>query len=479
MHRSLAAARPSAGQSLAVAAAGVALGVCAVGAATAPAPARGVWAAAALVPIVCVLVGDVRRLLLVVVALDVPLAFDVNLDYRDDAAALGALGGFGVSLTTIAVLALWALALAEARPEGDPPGVVKRVALPATLFVGITVASAAVAHDRGLSVFEIALLVQCLLLFAYVAARVRTRSEVLLLVGAMLAGLAIEGLIVAAAYSGWVLDTAGLTARVDHDGYARVGGTVGDPNGAGAYFALLLVPALAVLLAPVGRGLRRLAAGALVLGLFGLVVTFSRGGWLGFAVALALFCAVGWHRRWFSLKAPLVVGLALLAVLVPLGGSVADRLTQSDQGAAASRTPLAETALRMSQDHPLLGVGSNNYTVAMPTYETRDRAAEWAYTVHNKYLLVLAETGVVGLVAFLWFLVAGLRAGARASRARDPALAMIAVAFAAGLVGQCVHMGVESFRGRPLVQGLFLTAGLLTALAAMAGREAARRREAP
>jgi O-antigen ligase len=479
MHRSLTAARPAAGQSLAVAAAGVALGVCAVGAATAPAPMRGLWAAAALVPIVCVIVGDVRRLLLVVVALDVPLAIDVNLDYRDDAAALGALGGLGVSLTTFAVLVLWAVALAEPRPAGDPPGVVRRVTLPATVLVGIALASSAVAQDRGLSLFEIALLVQCLLLFAYVATRVRTRSEVLLLVGAMLAGLAIEGMIVAAAYSGAVLDVAGLAARVDDDGYARVGGTVGDPNTAGAYFALLLVPALAVVLAPVGRGLRRLAAVGLGVGVFGLVVTFSRGGWLGFAVALTLFCAVGWHRRWFSLRAPLVVGLALLAVLLPLGGSVVDRLTESDEGSAASRAPLAVTALRMSEDHPLLGVGSNNYTVAMPAYETRDRAREWAYTVHNKYLLVLAETGVAGLVAFLWFLVAGLRAGRRAAGTADPALAMIAVGFTAGLAGQCVHMGVESFRGRPVMQGLFLTAGLLTALAAMAARAGSRRVEAP
>jgi putative inorganic carbon (HCO3(-)) transporter len=459
--------------------AGAALGCGAVAIAAAPAGQRPLWIASAVLLIVAVALGAPRRMLLALVAVDVPLALDANLDYRDDAAALGALGGLSISLTTISIVLLWALRMFDSRPRPAAQGSeVRPVLLPLLVLVAVGCISLAVARDAELSVFEIALLVQSVLVFAYIATQVRARGDILVVLGAMLVGLAFEGALAVAEYAGFsVPAVAGLTSRVDVGDTARFGGTIGSPNAAGAYFGLLLVPALATFMAPVGRGLRWLAGCAFALGLFGLATTFSRGGWLGFAVALGIFCAIGLYRRWFSGRALAVVVIAVLLVAVPLGGPVRDRLTGDDAGAAASRTPLALTAAKISLDHLPLGVGANNYTTVLGEYRTRDIANTWSYTVHNKYLLVLAETGVVGLAAFLAFLVATLRSGWRASKARDPALAVIAGGLAAAVAGQCVHMGVDTFRGRPSTQGLLIVAGLLVALASLAraGRESAPR----
>src|SRR3954452_14518278 len=48
-------------------------------------------------PVVALVVGNLRQLLLAVVLLDIPLHWDVTLDWRPDAAAVGAVGGISIS----------------------------------------------------------------------------------------------------------------------------------------------------------------------------------------------------------------------------------------------------------------------------------------------------------------------------------------------------------------------------------------------
>ena len=70
-----------------------------------------------------------------------------------------------------------------------------------------------------------------------------------------------------------------------------------------------------------------------------------------------------------------------------------------------SRITLAKGAFAMIQGHPLLGVGANNYSLSMPEYDPFDFGNQRRVViVHDIYLLVAAETGLVGLAAFLWFL---------------------------------------------------------------------------
>ena len=72
----------------------------------------------------------------------------------------------------------------------------------------------------------------------------------------------------------------------------------------------------------------------------------------------------------------------------------------------AERISLARVSLQMAADHPWLGVGLNNFTVALPVYGSLwGRTANWLQPVHNIYLLSLAELGIVGLLLTLFFLV--------------------------------------------------------------------------
>src|SRR5436305_57342 len=80
----------------------------------------------ALLAIVCpflaMMVRDPRRLLLALIVLDIPLQMDVHLFYRFEPAKLGALGGLNISLTTVALVGLYVLWLAQYLARvGRPP----------------------------------------------------------------------------------------------------------------------------------------------------------------------------------------------------------------------------------------------------------------------------------------------------------------------------------------------------------------------
>ncbi len=65
--------------------------------------------------------------------------------------------------------------------------------------------------------------------------------------------------------------------------------------------------------------------------------------------------------------------------------------------------------------HPLLGVGAGNYNAAYATYAQPNWPESLGHA-HNYYINVAAETGVLGLLAFLAVVVASLVVGWRTSR---------------------------------------------------------------
>ena len=438
---------------------------------------------AAAAPFVAMIVGDLRRLLLGVVILDIAFQWDVHLGYREAEAQLGAVGGFNLSITTLALAGLYALWLAEllAVPErAASPRL--RWALPAIAYVGLTAGSVVVARDAMLARFELALLLQMLLLYVYVASTVRTRRDVRFLAGMLVVALLLQSVVMLTMrYSGLDLSPFGFSSQARPGSglfLDRVTGTFGSPNAAGSFLLLLLLVAITLLAAPVGRRLKAVAVAAFVIGLTALVLTFSRGGWIGFAIAMTIAGVAAWRRGWLSRRVwiALAVGTALL--LVVFGATIAGRVTNDDRGAARSRVPLMRLAGEIIEDHPLLGVGANNFGVVIREYAGPDYTQEWLYTVHNKYLLVWAEAGIGALLAFLWFLAVAIRRGWHCWRSADPLLSPLALGLTAGSVGYAVHMTVDMFNGRQ-PELLWLAAGLLTAMYGLVRherREPSRRR---
>jgi len=396
-----------------------------------------------------------REFLLAIAILNIPLQIGAHPFYDDDLAAQGALGGLDLSVTVLALAALYVMWLVEflLNRVSRPP--VPRLTWSVVLYGVAAALSLGVAKDVKLGSFQLFVIVEGLLLFVYLASWVRTREDVDFVLRFLFLGLILESLLMMylSASGQESFKFAGMKASVvDQDPYSspsalglpRVGGTVGSPNGCAGYIAMLLAPAISVLFTKYRQSLKSLALLAFFMGGIALVLTFSRGGWLASFISVTLLFGFAARRIRIPRKI-LFTGVALILVAgVIFKSAISDRLTNSDQGAAESRIPLMHTALEMIADNPILGVGVNNYPLRMQEYATPD--VQWLYTVHNKYLLDWAEMGIGGLFALVWFLVSVIRRGLQSWKSGDPFLSPIAMGLTAAMIGTVLHMMVELYR---------------------------------
>ena len=434
----------------------------------------------AVIGLLLAMLVEPRKILIAVIIIDVPLQWDFNLHYDMAAARLGALGGLDVSITTLALAGLLALAFADvyARRKSAPlfrDGVGKRAMQLFAIFLLLTTLSVAVADNRQLALFEVLLLAQMFVLFLYLVYSLRTRQDIAFVAVMLVAALLLETAIMFAQhFAGLDLSIAGLStaSSAGFVGAGRIGGTLGSPNAAGTFLALLLVPALSLLRSPLPALVRWTALGAFFLGTIALILTSSRGGWLGFIVSLAVFFGASLRRGWLSPKLPLALIAVFVAVLIPFNAQIASRLETNDNGSAESRIPLMHLAGDMVEQHPILGVGANNFSTQIPNYAGPSFSRDWIYTVHNKFLLVAAEAGIPAMVAFLLFLAAIIGVGMSAGRSRDPLLGPLSLALTAGIAGQIVTMFVEPYHSRSEIQGLVVVSAILIAIARRAQAQA-------
>jgi putative inorganic carbon (HCO3(-)) transporter len=193
----------------------------------------------------------------------------------------------------------------------------------------------------------------------------------------------------------------------------RIVGPVGDPN----FFAqimIVLVPlALERLLHERKLLLKILAGWALIASFLTVVFTFSRGGFLALIVSLIIFFII-YPPRPYELLVSIGVGVILLFFipttyfdrilslqnLIPgESGQINLRADRAIQGRASENL----TAWLMIQEHPFLGVGLSNFPSLYQDYTKQIGLAPSASarSPHNLYLEVAAETGVLGLSAFM------------------------------------------------------------------------------
>ncbi len=416
-------------------------------------------------------VQEMRKLLLGVILLDIPFQLDFYFAHREEIAQLGTLGGINISVTTIALLGLYALWFIEGLAQNnDRARFSLRDSQPFLWYLFFTACSVLVARDATLSFFEIFLLLQMLLLQVYIACTVRTRQEVVFIVSLLIVGIILESLVIIQVwYTGEVFAIAGISTRMNIDAniatqVLRPYGTLGSPNYAAAYLGLVLSLIASVFFTQLSRGYKTVAALAVGLGGVALLATFSRGGWIALSIALMVMGAIAWKRRWLSLSTPLAVIFSGLLLAVVFQDRIIARVTADDGGSAHSRIPLMKLAFNIIQDQPLLGVGANNFATVMNNYVTADLIGEWLYTVHNSYLRIWAEIGIGGLLAYVWILFATLRYGWRGGKSSDPILAPLAIGLMAGIAGHMVQLFVDVFNSRPPIQLLWFSAGFLAAI---------------
>jgi O-antigen ligase len=150
------------------------------------------------------------------------------------------------------------------------------------------------------------------------------------------------------------------------------------------------------------------------------------------------------HRTWLSLQGVFpgrtIATVAGEAVTPPLP-------TRGRMPAATMRTPrsaLWSTALDMSRDHPVLGIGPDNYRL---TYGPRLGMATWDTRVHtnNTYLEVLVGMGAIGFAALVWLSIAAARSTLALVASAGPDTVSFVAATTAASLAIAAHGVVDSF----------------------------------
>lgn len=128
-----------------------------------------------------------------------------------------------------------------------------------------------------------------------------------------------------------------------------------------------------------------------------IIASFSRA-----SIAVATVLSV------FLLRRYMVYLILVFMLLSPLLYVRFDSAFNFDQLSVIRREELAETAWKISQLNPWVGVGLNNYIPTAVSASFLSGTNRFLQPVHNIFLLTLAETGLVGLVGLLTFLVSPL-----------------------------------------------------------------------
>ncbi len=172
-----------------------------------------------------------------------------------------------------------------------------------------------------------------------------------------------------------------------------------------------------------------------------LALTTSRSAWIAAVVAVAVMIGLAPRRRAaLVMLCAASIAVALLVTRVERQFLIQRLESIPNVEVNADRLAIWIGALRMVRDHPLLGTGYGTFVQAWPQYQD-DPALAGKPTAHNVFLNFAAETGLLGLAAFLTFLgagFAGLWRRIRSSRG-DPQVDGLWVALFAAIVAIIVQ----------------------------------------
>jgi hypothetical protein len=251
------------------------------------------------------------------------------------------------------------------------------------------------------------LFAKSLVVFLLVANVVDTERRFRLLVGSMLAWGVLAALVAIVNF---------VTGRFDMRSARIVGyesSIALNPNDLALTLNILLGLAIGLYAATTQRRQRLFIGAAMGVLVAGVVVSFSRSGFVVLATVLAIWTARRFRERGARVLLFLIPAMLVAALVIPEGYS--ERLaTITDSkadtsGSSAERWETMMLALRLTEEYPVFGVGlGNNVHVSV------DRGGP-VVAAHNAYLMVGAELGIFAAIAYVLFITSSL-AAARAVR---------------------------------------------------------------
>jgi len=194
-----------------------------------------------------------------------------------------------------------------------------------------------------------------------------------------------------------------LAGRVTADNrvYGALGGIFENPNDLALHFVTMIPLCIAFFLLTRNYLLKIIYIGAAALIATGVVVTFSRGGFLGL---IGMGAVLAWklgRRNRTLIFAVFLLAVASVLLFAPGNyiGRLATMFSPSHEESAYLRSNLLTLSIKVALRHPIFGVGMGNF----PIWSVGSQVT------HNAYTQVASEMGLFALVCYTLFLVAPIR----------------------------------------------------------------------
>ncbi|MEL6162930.1 MAG: IctB family putative bicarbonate transporter, partial [Cyanobacteria bacterium J06628_3] len=382
-----------------------------------------------------------------------------------------------IGLLLVACVGFWLLLTASDEPAENATGITP-IHLLIFLYWGIASVATALSPVKKAAFTGWTKLTLYLLLFALCARLLkssRVRSFLITVYLHISLIVSVNGL------RQWFFGADALATWVDPESSlsktTRIYSYLGNPNLLAGYILPAVILSFVAIFAWPSLPKKALALTMFIVNSACLVLTFSRGGWIGLVASFLVLLVLLLY--WWSIDMPpfwrtwslpiLLVSVGIVSVLAVLFvPPVRDRVLSIFAGRGDSsnnfRINVWMAAIEMIKDRPVIGIGPGNsaFNKIYPYYQRPNFTALSAYSV---LLEVAVETGLIGLFCFLWLLVVTFNSGfvqLRRLRQQRNIEGLWLIAGIVALVGMMGHGLVDTVWYRPQVNTIWwLMVGLV------------------
>jgi len=182
--------------------------------------------------------------------------------------------------------------------------------------------------------------------------------------------------------------------------FLRAYSTFPHPNSLAGYYFVALLLALSFGFKKIFH--HKLKIMTILFSFTSLILSFSTSSFLVIVfIFLSVYLLKKLNINFVKMAKIFIFSAIVFSLILPFISKKALGLMGTNRESIINRLVLAEASGRILVKSPTIGVGLNNFIVLLPYYVSYPRVSWWLQPVHNIFLLLFCETGVIGLFMFL------------------------------------------------------------------------------